>query len=95
MFNVGVMTEFAKENVGTLMSLLESVWMLLKGNVNLVFQFFLATISVVLGGGTAVFNFVISTIVFLTALFYLLSSSGVLYKPVDWMSNFSPVNGSK
>ena len=89
------MTEFAKENVGTLMSLLESVWMLLKGNVNLVFQFFFATLSIILGGGTAVLNFAISTIVFFTALFYLLSSSGVLYTPVDWMSNFSPVNGNK
>lgn len=89
------MTEFAKDNVGTLISLLESVWMLLKGNINLVFQFFFATLSIVLGGGTAVFNFAISMIVFLTALFYLLSSSGVLYKPVDWMSNFSPVNGNK
>lgn len=95
LFNVGVMTEFAKENVGTLMSLLESVWMLLKGNIHLVFQFLFATLSVVLGGGTAVLNFAISTIVFLTALFYLLSSSGVLYKPVDWLSNFGPVNGNK
>lgn len=95
MFNITVMTDFAKENVGTLVSLLESVWNLVKGNLSLIFQFFLTTLSLLLGGGTVVLNFFISTIVFFTALFYLLSSSGARYKPVELLSNFSPGNGNK
>jgi len=34
-------------------------------------------------------------VVFLTALFYLLSSSGKLYKPVDLITNFSPNMGNR
>ncbi|EEB17011.1 transmembrane protein, putative [Pediculus humanus corporis] len=37
----------------------------------------------------------ISTIVFFTALFYLLNSSGSRYKPVELLSNLSIINGSK
>ncbi|KAK6635525.1 hypothetical protein RUM44_000777 [Polyplax serrata] len=59
MFNITVMTDFAKENVGTLVSLLESVWNLVKGNLSLIFQFFLTTLSLLLGGGTVVLNFFI------------------------------------
>lgn len=89
------MTDFVKENLETLISLMDSLWNILKGNMNLIFQFFFTTISIILGGGTAVLNFVVSVIVFLTALFYLLSSSGALYKPVDLLSNFSPISGNK
>lgn len=95
LLNITVMTEFAKENVGTLLSLLESLWNLLKGNLGLIFQFLFASLSLVLGGGTVVLNFFISTIVFFTALFYLLSSSGARYKPVEWLSNISPISGSQ
>ncbi|KAL0269708.1 UNVERIFIED_CONTAM: hypothetical protein PYX00_007348 [Menopon gallinae] len=95
LFNLGVMTDFAKENVETLVSLMDSIWIILKGNMNLFFHFFFATVSIILGGGTAVLNFAVSVIVFLTALFYLLSSSGALYKPVDLLSNFSPISGNK
>ncbi|KAJ9597096.1 hypothetical protein L9F63_027017, partial [Diploptera punctata] len=34
-------------------------------------------------------------VVFLTALFYLLSSSGELYKPVELITNFSPNMGNR
>ncbi|KAF4518283.1 hypothetical protein B566_EDAN005851, partial [Ephemera danica] len=34
-------------------------------------------------------------VVFFTALFYLLSSSGALYKPVELITNFSPTNGKR
>lgn len=92
---MNMVSQFLKENVETLLSLLDSVWALLKGNFSLVFQFFFTAFSILLGGGTAVLNFLLNGIVFFTALFYLLSSSSDLYKPVDLLSNFSPVNGNK
>ncbi|XP_044263709.1 transmembrane protein 245 [Tribolium madens] len=89
MFNLNGIVEFAKQNVGTLLSLLESVWSIVKGNIGLVLGSFSAFLSVILGGGTAVLNFILNGIVFLTTLFYLLSSSGDLYKPVELMTQFS------
>ncbi|KAF5293264.1 hypothetical protein FQR65_LT11004 [Abscondita terminalis] len=94
MFNVQGITEFVKQNIGTFMSLLESVWSILKGNISLVVGSFSAFMSVLFGGGTAVLNFILNMIVFLTTLFYLLSSSGDLYKPVELLTNFSK-NGSR
>lgn len=51
-----------KQNIGTFMSLLESVWSILKGNINLVVAFFSAFISILFGGGTAVLNFVLNVV---------------------------------
>ncbi|PNF24150.1 Transmembrane protein 245 [Cryptotermes secundus] len=95
LFNVNAMVTFAKENVETLMSVLDSVWSILKGNLSLAFYSFTALIGIVFGGGTAVLNFILNMVVFLTALFYLLSSSGQLYKPVDLITNFSPNMGNR
>ncbi|KAF5273133.1 hypothetical protein FQA39_LY07623 [Lamprigera yunnana] len=89
MFNVQGITEFVKQNIGTFMSLFESVWSILKGNISLVLGSFSAFMSVLFGGGTAVLNFILNSIVFLTTLFYLLNSSGDLYKPVELLTNFS------
>ena len=41
---------------------LESIWMVLKGNMNLVFNLITAILSLVFGGGTAILNFVLSTV---------------------------------
>ncbi|XP_044728821.1 transmembrane protein 245 [Chrysoperla carnea] len=95
MFNLSAIIEFLKQNVGTMTSLLESVWSILKGNISLVLGSFSAFVSIILGGGTAVLNFILNVIVFLTTLFYLLSSSGVFYKPVELLSSVSPSNGSR
>jgi len=54
--------QFAKENVGTLSSLLESLWEILKGNISLVFYSVLTLFSVVLGGGSAVINFLVNSV---------------------------------
>lgn len=106
-FNLNSLTNFLRQNVDTLFSLVESVWTIVKGNVSLVIGFSSTFLSVVLGGGTAVFNFILNVvsnhtkifvgivvmpafqIVFLTTLFYLLSSSGDFYKPVEVIMKFS------
>lgn len=109
MFNLNGIMDFAKQNIGTLMSLLESIWSILIGNISLILGSCSTFLSVILGGGTAVLNFLLNVVskcilytffhliffpwfqvVFLTTLFYLLNSSGDLYKPVEILTNFSP-----
>ncbi|CAH2011236.1 unnamed protein product [Acanthoscelides obtectus] len=90
MLNVNALVEFCKQNIGTLMSLLESIWGILKGNISLILSSFSTFLSVILGGGTAVMNFILNSVVFLTTLFYLLNSSSDLYKPLEVLINFSP-----
>lgn len=46
--------------------------------------------STIFGGGTAVINFLVDIIVFLTTLFYLLSSSSNIYIPVKWAMDLIP-----
>lgn len=62
MFNIKGLTEFVKQNIGTFMSVLESVWSILKGNFSIVIGSFSALISIVLGGGTAVLNFILNMV---------------------------------
>nr|CAD7430971.1 unnamed protein product [Timema monikensis] len=95
LFNVTAIVAFARENLETLMSLVDSLWTLFKGNISLALYSFTAFFSVVFGGGFAVLNFIVNLVVFLTALFYLLSSSGNLYKPFDLITNFSPQSGGR
>nr|CAI5868777.1 unnamed protein product [Callosobruchus analis] len=90
MLNVNALIDFGKQNIGTLMSLLESIWGILKGNISLILSSFSTFLSVILGGGTAVMNFILNSVVFLTTLFYLLNSSSDLYKPLEVLINFSP-----
>lgn len=62
MFNINGIVDFAKQNVGTLISLLESVWSIVKGNISLILGSFSTFLSVILGGGTAVLNFILSVV---------------------------------
>lgn len=62
MFNLSAIIEFLKQNVGTMTSLLESVWSILKGNISLVLGSFSAFVSIILGGGTAVLNFILNVV---------------------------------
>ena len=69
LLNLDGLIQFAKENVGMLSSLLESLWDLLRGNVSLLFQSSVTIFSVVLGGGTAVINFLINSVQILAKIF--------------------------
>ncbi|XP_023013732.2 transmembrane protein 245 [Leptinotarsa decemlineata] len=93
MFHLDSLAEFVRQNFGTLMSLLESVWGIVKGNLTLILGSFSTFLSVIFGGGSALLNFLLNVVVFLTTLFYLLNSSGDLYKPVEILTNFSSKGG--
>lgn len=54
--------DFGKQNVGMLMSLLESVWGIIIGNISLLIGSFSTCLSIVLGGGTAVLNFILNMV---------------------------------
>lgn len=62
MFNIKGLTEFVKQNIGTFMSVLESVWTILKGNFSIIVGSFSALLSILLGGGTAVLNFILNMV---------------------------------
>ncbi|KAF2353127.1 hypothetical protein FHG87_016117 [Trinorchestia longiramus] len=84
------MTHVMRENVGTILSVLESVWAVLLSNLSLVMSLTSASASAVLGGSLSLLNGLISAVVFLTALFYVLSSSGKTYKPVAILGSLAP-----
>lgn len=88
-------TTFIRDNIGTFMSVFESIWNVLKGNISVVLSVVTTTVSVLFGGGTAVLNFVLNFVVFLTALFYLLRASGERYKPLDLFASMLPGSASR
>lgn len=45
-----------KENIDTIVSIFDSVWIVLKGNISLLFNAIAALLSTLLGGGTALLN---------------------------------------
>uniref|UniRef100_A0A069DZI5 Putative conserved plasma membrane protein n=2 Tax=Panstrongylus TaxID=65342 RepID=A0A069DZI5_9HEMI len=86
---------FVQENMSTLSTGFDSVWLILKGNMSLLLGILSTVFSLVFGGGLSVINFTLHSVVFLTALFYLLSTSRDLYKPVEMVTQMSPKYGSK
>uniref|UniRef100_T1HAK7 Transmembrane protein n=1 Tax=Rhodnius prolixus TaxID=13249 RepID=T1HAK7_RHOPR len=85
---------FLQENMSTLSAGFDSVWLILKGNISLLLGILSTLFSMVFGGGLSLINFTLQSVVFLTALFYLLSSSRELYKPVEMVTQMSPKYGS-
>lgn len=53
---------FAKENVVILMSVLDSIWSIVKGNMSVVFGIVTELLYIVLMSGTAVLNFTLSMV---------------------------------
>lgn len=62
LFNMTSIQNFAKENIGILMSVLDSIWSIVKGNMSVILTIFTELFYIVLMSGSAVFNFVLSTV---------------------------------
>lgn len=75
-----------KDNLGVFMSIVDSLYQIFRGNLNLVTTILWTLISTVFSSGFALANFLVSFLVYMTAVFYLLSSAR--YKPLQWISEF-------
>ena len=87
--DLSAFSQFTMNNMGTFISILDQGWSLLKGNLGFALTVISEILRIIFHGGSGMVNFLLSVIVYFTALFYLLSSDGNIYKPVELISRIS------
>lgn len=88
--NFTLCAQIFKQNWDTLVSVSDSIVKLLKGNLSLATSLITATISIVVMSGSALLNFIMHLIVFITTLFYLLCASEEEYIPLQIVKSLLP-----
>nr|CDJ84533.1 Transmembrane protein C9orf5 [Haemonchus contortus] len=77
-------TLIAKENFDTLMGVARSVWLVLSVNLTFVLSLMGVLARILFSFGMDIFNTIIEVIVFLTMVYYLLSTSKERWLPIQW-----------
>jgi predicted PurR-regulated permease PerM len=84
-----------KDNIDILMSVFDSLYTIIKSNLTLLTTISYSIVAAIFNSSFALMNFFISLIVYVTAMFYLLSSShGNKYRPLQWISEIK-INSSQ
>lgn len=63
LFNMTNIQNFVKENIGICMSVLDSIWSIVKGNMSVILTIFTELFYVILMSGSAVLNFTLSMVI--------------------------------
>lgn len=80
------------DNLDLLRTIFHSIW----SNTTLVLTIVSTILSMIFTGGFALWNFCLSCIVFITLLFYLLSSSSSpVYRPIEWLNSILVIGHSR
>ena len=58
-----MLVNYGRENIGSIFSILDSIWTIMKGNLSLVFKSATAILSILMGGGTAILNFIVNGVI--------------------------------
>lgn len=63
LFNMTNIQNFVKENIGICMSVLDSIWSIVKGNMSVILTIFTELFYIILMSGSAVLNFTLSMVI--------------------------------
>ncbi len=90
-FHLNDIYRLLHDNVDFLRTILDSIW----SNTTVLFTLFSTILSLLYTGGFAFINLLVSLLVFITLLFYLLSSSDEpIYQPTEWINNLLAMGGT-
>ncbi|RNA21648.1 transmembrane protein -like [Brachionus plicatilis] len=88
-FNLKQVMTIFKDNIGIMMSIMDSLYQFVAGNLNILVKVLYNAMSLIFASGFALINFLFSLIVYFTASFYLLSMSSDRFKPLIWLSEIN------
>lgn len=73
---------YAKNNLSLMREIGDSVWIVLRTNMQLLFTVFTTCFGVLIGSGHFMLSFLFNSVIFFTTLYYLLQSSHERYIPI-------------